>query len=662
MANTEANTAWPTFQKVDYEFPEDTNAEPIVEAILNTYDIPFRRVTSGRLLNVDLKRVPPIEAMKASLLELLATKGIFYELRVNSNGYVEVYNVGSESADLDIYYTIKSTGYSPKEVNVLVTGAKPRAKRVLYDFKPIIGADAEFTIWETTKLTSSCTVPGFSSSVVITYKDPLLSTGKTSYRDGIPNMFELTSPFQNILGWAWNVELDIETNPYINIIQRNTASVPVLISEDGYIGRPRRRKYVSLTGGSADCIPFEEDTGPHEGEPVIFELPLVEGLTYESYRGTLVNKFMGINQLFIVGINLRACRGIPKPSTAMNGNSYENTVVFVSTDTVETQILKLSPGVHYIEDYSDSGFIDGQGIIKIQMANNALYNDKGLYGSNVNFYIDYTSTDLISLLASNVTTTSLGFVGKGNLLPLNGDGTGVLVFQLWAQIDLDTPCFIISDPMGKAKDIADNLTISICPIVLEEEPPPMALNGALIDQTVGIKDNDPTTAQNFDDTPLERAHDQMKGRTLNINLASLDEDATKLLSKKLYDMLLKDSGISYTHTCGPDSAPEVGTKGPNGKIINTVTYNYSDSGSYLITAVEGDYSFGDFAGIGGGMYKKQVEDMTATGTIIQQLGDHVHFKVRVDGVGNIVAINGYPGVLDIGDKVNVVIHNNAVEV
>jgi hypothetical protein len=657
-----ANTAWPNFQSEDYEIPIDTNVSPIITDVLETYDIPSGNVKSGKLLNVDLKRVPPIEAMKASLLELLALEGTFYELRVNATGKVETYIVGSKTANLDLYYTIKSVGYLPKEVNVMVTGAKPRAKRIVYDFKHIIGGDATYTIWDTTKLTSSCTVPGFSSSVVITYNDPLLTTGKASYRDGIPNMFELTSPFQSIIGWAWNVNIKEETNSYVNIIQRNTASVPVLISEDGAIGIPRRRKYVSLTGDETDCIPFEEDTGSHEGEPVVFEIPLVEGLTYESYRGTLVNKFMGINQLFAVGINLRTCRGIPIPSKAIEGNLEENTVVFVSSNNVDTNILKLSPGIHYIEDYTDSSFIDGDGTIKIQFANNALYNDKGRYGTNVNFYIDYSATDLINLLQPVITSTDLGFVGKGNLLPVNGDGTGLLIYQLWAQIDLDTPCFIISDPMGRADDIAYNLDILISPIVLEEEPPPMALNGRLIDQTEGIKDNDPTTAQNFEDTPLERAQNDMKGRTTSINLASLDEDATINLSAKLYSILKKDSGISYSHTCGPNSKVSVGDKGPNGKIINTITYNYSDSGSYLITAVEGDLSYGNFAGMGGGLYKKQVEDVTATGTIIQQIGDHVYFKVRVDGVGNIVALNGYPGVLDIGDKVNVIIHNNAVEI
>jgi len=662
MGEVNTSTVWPTFQDNSYEIPLDVDTKPIIEEVLDTYDIPYGFIKSGKLQNVDLKRVPPLEAMKASLLELLAIEGTLYELRVNSEGEVEVYAVGKKSTSLDIYYTIKSVGYLPREVNVMVTGGKPKATRVSYEFKHIIGGDSKYTIWDTTRLTSSCTVPGFSTSVVITYDDPLLTTGKTSYRDGIPNKFELTSPFQSIIGWAWQVTLNTETNPAVNIIQRNTSSVPIMVSENGSLGIPRRRQYVNMTGDTVDCQPFEDLNNSYEGYPVEFFVPMIENLTYESYRGTLVNKFMGINQLYIVGIKLDMCRGIPIPSKAYQGNKPENTVVFVSANSAETNIYKLSPGIHYIEDYTDASFEEASGIIKIQFANNAMYNDNGRYGSNVNFYVDYTSSDLLDFLNPIIEENNLGYVAKGNLLPTDGNGTGYLVLQVWAQVDLDTPCFIVSDPMGKAFEIANNMEISITPIVLEEKPPPIALNGELVDQTVGIKDNDPTTQQDFDDTPMERAQNSMRGRTLSINMASLDERGTKNLSNQLYKLLKKDAGINYTHTCGPNSVPKVGSKGPQGKIINTITYSYSDSGSYLITVVEGDISFGNFSGIGGGMYKKQVEDITATGTIIQQFGDHVHFKIRVDGVGDMIAINGYPGVLDIGDKVNVVIHNNAVEV
>ena len=220
---------------------------------------------------------------------------------------------------------------------------------------------------------------------------------------------------------------------------------------------------------------------------------------------------------------------------------------------------------------------------------------------------------------------------------------------------------MISDPTGKAVDIAEKLEVSVSPIILEQEPPPIALNGIIVDQEDGMKDNDPTTTQNFEDTSLEKALNKMKGRSLNVNLSSLDEEETKSLSKYLYNMLKKASGINYTHTCSPNSKPKIGDKGPNGGIINNITYNYSDSGSYLITVVEGDEFSGDFSGINSGIYKRQTEEINAVGTIIQSAGDHINFKVKVDGVGDIWAINSYPGVLEIKDKVNVTIHNNAVE-
>ncbi len=49
------------------------------------------------------------------------------------------------------------------------------------------------------------------------------------------------------------------------------------------------------------------------------------------------------------------------------------------------------------------------------------------------------------------------------------------------------------------------------------------------------------------------------------------------------------------------------------------------------------------------------------GTVIADLGNHIHYRVRIDGFGEQVAINCQSEVLRVGDKITCTVHNNPVE-
>jgi hypothetical protein len=678
------DSSWPNFQLPPEDNPIGESADPIIPEVAKTFGIPMASssVDSGALQNIDLKRVPPIDVMRASLLEVLAKTGNLYEYTINENGELLIYRVGGSSSNIDVYYTVRSSGYIPKDVNVMVTGGKKPDKRITKKFFAIIGKDADgsnYTKWDTTALTSNCRAAGFSSSCTITYKDPLMTTGATSYKDGIDNVFELANVFQSIVGWAWNVEIDkTQINSMVNIVHQSQSSVPVCVAGKDFdftttspkdfpdIGVPRKRKYVSTSGNQLNCVEFEDDPeGAESGKPISVDLNklMKEDLLYKSVRGDLINKFMGLNQVYVVAIPLAICRGLPKPPLNGKENSPSNTVVFISAPDVVNNIYNLKAGIHYIEQYKGNAIAnEDASTFLLQFASNTLPNDYGTYGTGVPFYVDKYSSDLIALVGASQSDGGVGYVSKGSLLPINNDGQGLLIKQVWLQVDLDTPCFVINDPRGYAMKIADTLKVSISPIIIESLPPTIAMNGKIIKQDDGFKDNDPTTIQNFEETEMELANNNMKGRTLSLSLASLVEDREVAdLSKYLWNILKEDNGINYTHTCSPTSNPKLGDRGPNGYIINTITYSYTDNGSYLITVVEGSKSYGDFAGLSGGIFHKQVEEVNAIGTIVQHVGNHIDYKVAVDGYGTVAAINCYPGVLDIKDRVNVVIHNNAVE-
>jgi len=163
--------------------------------------------------------------------------------------------------------------------------------------------------------------------------------------------------------------------------------------------------------------------------------------------------------------------------------------------------------------------------------------------------------------------------------------------------------------------------------------------------------------------PLERREilDEMEGGGLSLSFSFMDEDEVKQLSKVLYDYMKERDGIETTYVCGPDSSPNLGGRGANGGIINGITYSYNDSGSYTISVNEGPWLIGGLTEVSGGVYMKQVEENSAQGTIIQDAGNHIEYKVRIDGFGERWAINCVAAVLRVGDKVSCTVHNNPVE-
>ena len=231
-------------------------------------------------------------------------------------------------------------------------------------------------------------------------------------------------------------------------------------------------------------------------------------------------------------------------------------------------------------------------------------------------------------------------------------------------VTLDTPSIVIYSPDGtnnRAKTIADELIYDMAALVSEEKDKPVAFNGALIDMSVGMVDHDPTTSQSFDDTPYEKALDAMQGGGMALNLSFLDENGCIALSKALQSYFGSGGGIETTYVCGPSANPELGAGGSGGGVINSINYSYQDSSSYTISVNSGPVILGDLAQIDGGPSPMRTENVSSVGTILQDLGNHVNFKVKLDGYGIIQAINLSHHILRVGDRVSCVINNNPVE-
>jgi len=247
------------------------------------------------------------------------------------------------------------------------------------------------------------------------------------------------------------------------------------------------------------------------------------------------------------------------------------------------------------------------------------------------------------------------------LLPITAH-SGYLVKNVFAGSVLNMPCLNVYDPTpGKAKIICDTMSYQAAALVLSSPPAPIALNGSIVDTSDSEQDHDPSTTQSFSNSSLETAMESMNGgQGFTLNLPWLDEGGVCMLSRSLYDSLSSDSGSMTVFIDGPGSNPQVGGTAPDGGIINEVFHSYTDSVAYTVSVGSGPRIIRDFAS-GGTAYYKMVDTVNAGGTIIEDCGNHVDFKVMLESFGAVIAINGVADILRVGDFVNCTMYNNPVE-
>jgi len=619
------------------EFKEVPAAtESVAESVLKAFDVEYTGQGGGPLSHVDIKRLDALTAIRLSLLEELALTGEYKELIINNEGKAEFIRVGEEGRGVtDLYYTIQSQDYVTRKSGVLVTGGKPLPKRYMGETSDILEVCNAVRFYDANYMVSNCMRPYFKSYHIITYDDPHLSS---SYKDGIDNLYEILNPFDRIIGYAYYIDPG-EVNEDVTISFNKQASVPVLISPDGKIGTLAKIKQVS--GEDYNCYGDIEEPNPISG--ISIDLPAE--LRFTTIRGVPYDKFIKVANVFVVATELEYCVGVPNSIEAAKSGKSDptNTDLWVALNNPVKSVFKLEEGIHYAVGYKE-------GTVFVQFADRSDPRLNPLYGDDVTAFV-----------RSDCTYGKDHTIIKGSILPTD-NVRGLWVHQVYAIIDLDTPCITIQDPLGAAADIGDRLKYQITPLMMTQKPAPIAYNGKLIDLTDGYADHDPTTTQSFTDTEMEQVLEDMSGGAgLSLSLSSLDEAGTERLSNELYKLFISDKGISTIYICGPNCNPDVGARGPSGGIINEVTYSYSDSGSYTVSVTEGSFLSNGLPSNTTGIVSKLTEEVPANGTVIEDEGNHVMFKVLLDGVGVRQAINTTSSIIRVGDRVSVSMHNNPVE-
>jgi hypothetical protein len=640
--------------------------------------------TGGTLEDVDIKQMDAFTVVKLSLLQASADDNKYYEAVYNhSNGKVEFKAIGTYNANItDVYYTVATFNYIEECNGVMITGKKPLAERKALTWKPIWGnLTVSERIFDTSDMTTGCNADNFSQYATIVYNDPHLTNNTQGYEDGLENLFEQGStpgmdlgPYDSVIGYVkWKYLPEKLVTEDTEVRYNSNAYIPVKIGTEKasiygpYVGK-QLVKHPTFKPNFDDPACWEalsntgKDSLQNWDDGLAVTIP--EQFRFTSPGGVKVDKFLGITKVYVIGHEMEYKVLSVSPAASIKTTLDKTDIqLIVTVNKPNKVIVELERGAHWQVAYKK---VNEWKEPRIIFADNSDTNNPYEFGNNCtfkvsrysNYYDDNTGQDIVEATKTvlPITTTK-----------------GIIVEEIWAVVELETPSIIIYDPHGgsggpfgdepyRARAIAEQYDLQLAPMVLTEYPAPIGYNGRLLDQTVGLKDNDPTTAQNFEETELAKAMDEMNGGSgMTLNLSFLDEEQVTKLSGVLYTYMNGRDGQEKVYTCGPHCQPELGGLGPDGGIINQISYSYTDSQSYTISVNEGPRLVGQLAQIGTGPYFKQPEDVARLGIIIEDNGNHVHYKVRLDQYGERVAINCCSEILRKGDRVNCTIHNNAVE-
>jgi hypothetical protein len=671
---------WPLFGDSSIFTEFDCDNDPVAPDVLDTFGIPYNGVVGGDLGALDIKHMDAIQAIKLSLMEASANNKEIYEPYCNADGEVEFVAIGQANGmqKADIYYEMQTGTYVEECSGVLITGGKPIVSRLEPEWSSIWG-DGYKEIFDSGFISTSCLSRKFSQYATIVFQDPHISNNLAgSYKDGIDNFYESKDPWETLIGYVTRITFPNQDESPETTITRNAQSkIPIDVSNSeatgGYradLGELQDRPEMPEELADEDPACFAnagEEADPSKGVLI----PIPSAFRYEQLRGvetTKVDHLIGISAVYVVGREVKKMIGVPrekKDGVEKNPGAGQYKIR-VQIDESQDKIYKLSEGEHYQIAYTK----DSNGVSVdpyIVFANNSREREVAKFGNDVEMEIDKNCVFYRFAGSPDETYT-------GSLLPTTGIG-GYLVRQIFAVAELSVPSITVYDPRvtsdktsdgsnSQALYIANHLDYEMTPMVIYEPPAPIAFNGSLIDQEQGIQDHDPTTTQDFSDTELEKAIDRMDhGGGMTLTFSFLDEQQVVDLSDALYDYMNSRDGSITTYICGPESEPILGGYGPDStSVVNEILYSYSDSNAYTISVTCGPKIVGDLAQIGQEITYKMTESVQAKGIVIEDLGNNIHFKVKIEGYHrDMIAINCTPVVIRVGDTVDVTVHNNPVE-
>lgn len=704
----------------NYILDPDPN-KPVSQLVLETYDIPFAahpqtgRVLGGSLPGYDIRNMDATTMLKLSLAVELrdsspvgstdpAGLGAFAEVEIDEFGIARFFIVGEDQAnDLDVRYCIPTSNIVTPADLVIVRGYdKPPRRELRTPFNGLKNAEV-MDYGACAAGTCEDTAVGKFASV--SYDDPLLDQ---VYLDDVQNSYELAA-FESLIGYL--VDLDLPegadeddpnfirglkitfgdtTKEYISLgmsIFKNSVHGGTVTSANGsYFGFTGDGGSIGSEGGTISSTGDNFSVGgvtSKQGSCADSDVPVVgSSVVIPASRFKRLNKYGDMESDF-VGVQEVVFGGQKIVLVQTFGNEL---AVFVKP---EKDLVSLQQGKNW------TWTVDGEENLILEFFS---YIEDDYAGFICKLYRGDVPGTEAALYTTDVPNNAIaqGSSVFADLVCNIGDRLGYRAVSgsMCVVIERKRPSIDIFSPAGNATAIAELLIgrstdpnwpygIRYTPIVIVDEPPPIAYAAheplqsidaqsgdptgrtlpkeGIIDQADGIVDADPTTTQDLSDSSLQILQDNTNGATIDITLPFATESECLEIAK---NFLALQSEIVTTQSIilGPLSEPKLGqlVAGTGGAVINEINYSYSDSSQYLITVTAGPkfLSAGSFQD---SQYQLQTEEVTREGTVLQDKGNGAEYVVKVEGFGEVTALSMILDEITVGDKVSVRIYNNPVE-
>ena len=642
---------------------EGLGAAPVYLQVLNKFNVPVDSSNGlppgGFLPGIDIKNMDALSAIRLSMAESLVV-GQWWEMYEDGFGvvrFLNVYNEGSpgKTITLDVRLCIPSSSKKNEVDMVIVRGYDPPPRRFAGPFRDVVprgtgainpqsitGNERLFTV-HTASLASTCINSHLNTTATKSYQDPMIDV--TSLGPQEKNPFYDVKAHEKIVTYLIDVD-GMPTSP------DDAAKVKYAFSnKTTWYFRPTPR-FPTFVKRSDILIPGCSATGLQTSEKVIF----YEGeINYTSPNYT--DRYGGQwpltepENILYFGYKIDAIADF----TAGGGTNY----VYVSPTPEMNRMSEGSQWVYTItgNTYNIKMYYQPKTIVEFWDLVLTFLSSSSNITVKVNNSVSKTQDTSAELPGSVV---GIGILGGMNDL-------GYLITDLWLGMTVDRPSVTITDVSGNALQHASNLRVRYAPLILLDEPSPIAykhkdFGSVKVDQTIGLEDSDPTTCQVFDDTPLGLMQDRTNGNTIDVTFPFCqDVNVCLRVAETIFDYQNFTDAQTFTLTCGPDDDPELGaavTGYDTNLRIESINYSFQDSSAYTIEVTLGPV----FSNIGSqswnnGAWIPKTVDVSRKAIIKFVAGDGVNYRVYVQGLGEFNAINAGKSIWRSGEIVDVTVYN-----
>jgi hypothetical protein len=706
----------PDFQSIIVGNPDPQNEildpdpdRPVSQLVMETYGIPFSQPVLGSSLpGYDIRNQDATGMLRLSLIaELTDTPppgsgrvgaAGLAEVEIDGDGIGRFYIVGSTPAsNLDIRYCVPTGQIVNDPDLVIVRGYDPPITRELRS--SFDGMKNPDYMGYDDCAAQTCEEDQNSKFATVSYDDPALDQ---TYNDDIINSYEIGA-FESLVGYVVDFDvLDGAPTPEGVRISFGESTKEYIRFDASLF------KYSVIDG----TIPFDPPLNGFQNGTVIGagrarggsvgsgpSSPVSATITTTNSNTGVCNTSTATIQGAVLNIDKSHFERINKYGELESDLIGVQDVVFSGQKVFQISEFGGPTG------FAKTIINPQKELISLQHGRNWTWTTDTDGGVEVNLFsiVDSEYTAFISRFydANPATPAGFSWLEATKDDPLNpiiavdqfedylagvGDSLGYKVVsgQMCLIVERRRPSIDVYSPANDAMGIASSIAITYTPIVLVDIPAPIAYAATaplqsidestggggrtipatgIIDQTDGIKDNQPLTVQDFDESEISILQDNTNGSTVDMTLPFLQEDECLEVAVN-YLAEQTETVLSTSVVLGPDSTPRLGDvftdDTGNTSIINEINYSYSDASQYLITVTTGPryLTAGSF---NNSQYQLQTEDVTKEGTIVQDRGDGATYVARLRGGDEIVALSFILDDIGVGDKCQVRIFNNPVE-